>query len=177
MEKKRLMNLFASTLMIAGLCMVNVSCSKDDTDYVDGQTFLEDYLKNHVGGDYISLAGDFVSFVEDGQGIMNCGTESDAPISNWWYIEVGENERYYVGANRADLQAALNSVKQVGTKVQFTGMLYALNDEVVFKYEGHPEMRVCTKLAELARQYKIYFLILPNMEDSDDWQKCYIKGI
>ena len=175
MKKKSLMNLFASTLMIAGLCMVNVSCSKDDAGDVDGQTFLEDYQKNHVGGDYIYFPGDFVSFVEDGQGVMNRNTEEDAPITYWWYIEAGENERYYVMPMRGDFQTALNAVKQVGTKVQFTGKLYALNDEI-FKYEGDPDLRVCTKLAELARQYKIYFLILPDIEDSD-WPKCYIKGI
>ncbi len=33
--------------------------------------------------------------------------------------------------------------------------------------EGHPEMKAATKFAELATKYKIYFLILPDMEDSN----------
>lgn len=34
-------------------------------------------------------------------------------------------------------------------------------------YKGHPEMKAATKFAELATKYKIYFLILPDMEDSN----------
>ena len=63
----------------------------------------------------------------------------------------------------------------MSTKVQFSGKLYKISEEFL-SYKDNPEMKAATKFAELATKYKIYFLILPDMEDPD-WQKCYIKGL
>ena len=168
MKRKSFMSAFMSCLMIAGMCTAIVSCSKDEAE--------EEY-GNESGVDCFipegfSLAGDFVSFVEDGTGVMNRNTEADAPITNWKYIEVGENERYYVIPMRGEHQTALKAIG-LGTKVQFSGKLYNISEEFL-SYKGHPEMKAATKFAELATKYKIYILILPDMEDPD-WQKCYIK--
>ena len=115
-----------------------------------------------------------MSFVEDGTGVMSRNTETDAPITNWSYIEVGENERYYVIPEKGEHRTALNAIS-LGTKVQFSGKLYKISEEFL-SYKDNPEMKAATKFAELATKYKIYFLILPDMEDPD-WQKCYIKGL
>ena len=167
MERKSFMSAFISCLMIAGMCTAIVSCSKDEAE--------EEY-GNESGVDCFipegfSLAGDFVSFVEDGTGVMNHDTLT--LVSQWWFVEVGENERYYIHPRRGDFQTALKAVSQNGTKVQFSGKLYALNEEI-FKYKDSPDMKIAAVLADLATKYKIYILILPDMEDPD-WQKCYIK--
>lgn len=173
MKRKSYMSTFMSCLMIAGMCTAIVSCSKDEEEEVYNQDPLPDYVYITQEGS-ISVTGDFVSFVEDGTGVMKRNTEADAPITNWSYIEVGENERYYVIPMRGEHQTALKAIS-LGTKVQFSGKLYNISEEFL-SYKGHPEMKAATKFAELATKYKIYFLILPDMEDPD-WQKCYIKEL
>lgn len=174
MKKKSFMSALMAGLMIAGMCTTIVSCSKDEAEEdVYNQDPLSEYGYITQEGS-ISLLGDFVSFVEDGTGVMSRNTEADAPITNWSYIEVGENERYYVIPKRGEHRTALNAIS-LGTKVQFSGKLYKISEEFL-SYKDNPEMKAATKLAELATKYKIYFLILPDMEDPD-WQKCYIKGL
>ena len=174
MKRKSFMSAFMSCLMIAGMCTAIVSCSKDEAEEINANNSWSVYCYYPAPEGSISLLGDFVSFVEDGTGVMNRNTEADAPITNWKYIEVGENERYYVIPKRGEHQTALNAIS-LGTKVQFSGKLYNISEEFL-SYKGNPEMKAATKFAELATKYKIYFLILPDMEDPD-WQKCYIKGL
>ena len=171
MERKSFMSAFMSCLMIAGICTAIVSCSKDEAEEVYNQDPLSDY--GNIAEGSISLLGDFVSFVEDGTGVMSHDTLT--LVRQWWFVEVGENERYYVHPRRGDFQTALKAVSQKGTKVQFSGKLYALNEEI-FKYKDDPDIKIAAVMADLATKYKIYFLILPDMEDPD-WQKCYIKGL
>lgn len=161
MKKNCLRSVVCICLLMAGMGMVNISCSKDEED--------KEYISGPLPS--VSSLGEFVSFIENGQGVMNHDTLM--LVRDYWFIEVAENERYYVIPMTGETQTELKSVSKAGTKVQFSGKLYNFSEEYL-SYKDDPDMKSAKVFAELANKYKIYYLVLPNELDSD-YQKCYIK--
>lgn len=167
MKKSCLRSVVCICLLMAGMGTIVVSCNndKDEKQAEPGNAAFN--------AEVVSNLGEFVSFIEDERGVMNHDAVDIAV--NWWFVEVGENKRYYVIPKRGERQSELNSVSKPGTEVQFSGKLYNISEEFL-SLKDHPDMKAAKYFADLSSKYELYYLVLPDMEDPD-WQKCYIKQV